>query len=344
MTINLNKKLVSEEELFKYIDHYDVYAKYIPDQEVAFGKNIYSPLRKREKNPSFGFFTGENGVMCFNDMTLKLMGNSVKFTMVMFNLNYFEALSKIATDFNMSDDFIVKKFNKQNYGETINNCKDQVMSKTFYKFKLGKKRRNWEKFDLEFWSQFGISFTTLKKYNVEPISHVFINDDIVNVEKHAYCFIEWKDGIETYKIYQPFSEKYKWLNSHDNSVWQGWSQLPLQGETLIITKSLKDVMAINEITGYDVVSLQSENVLPKANVLNDLKKRFENVILLYDNDYDKETNWGQEFSKKFSQEFLLFTACIDEKYKSKDFSDLVKNEGIYNARKILKDIILEIPF
>ena len=344
MTINLNKKLVSEDALFKYIDHYDVYAKYIPDQEVNYGKNIYSPLRKKEKNPSFGFFPGENNTMCFNDMTLRLKGNSVKFTMVLFNLNYFEALSKIATDFDMADDFIIKSFTKQNYGETINNCKDQVMSKTFYKFKLGKKRRNWENYDLNFWSDFGISLNTLKKYNVEPISHVFVNDNIVPVEKYAYCFIEWKDGVETYKIYQPFSKEYKWLNSHDDSVWQGWNQIPLKGEVLIITKSLKDVMAINEITGYDAVSLQSENVSPKENVMNDLKKRFETVVLFYDNDYDKEVNWGQEFSKKLAEEFLLFTTCIDEKYKSKDFSDLVKNVGIFNARQILKNEVMKIPF
>ncbi len=344
MTINLNKKLVSEDALFRYIDHYDVYAKYIPDQEVTFGKNIYSPLRKRESNPSFGFFTGENGVMCFNDMTLKQMGNSVKFTMMLFNLSYFEALSKIATDFDMADDFIVKKFNKQNYGETINTCKDQVMSKTMYKFDLAKKRRNWQNYDLEFWKQYGISLETLKKYNVEPISHVFINGAAVSVEKYAYCFIEHKDNKETYKIYQPFSKDYKWLNSHNDSVWQGWQQLPLKGEVLIITKSLKDVMCINEVLGYDAVALQSENVLPKQNVITELKKRFEVIILFYDNDYDKEINWGKEFSNRLAEEFLLFDICIDEKYKSKDFSDLVKNKGIFEAKEIFKNEIIVIPF
>lgn len=344
MVINLNKKLVSEDELFKYIDHYDVYAKYIPDQEVTFGKNIYSPLRKRENNPSFGFFQGESGVMCFNDMTLKLKGNSVKFTMILFNLNYFEALSKIAIDFDMADDFIVKKFNKQNYGETINTCKDQVMSKMIYKFNLAKKRRNWQPYDLDFWKQFGISLDTLKKYKVEPITYIFIDNTPIPVEKYAYCFIEHKDGKETYKIYQPFSKDYKWLSSHDDSVWQGWDQLPLKGETLIITKSLKDVMSINEVLNYDAVALQSENVLPKQNVIGELKKRFENIFLFYDNDFDKETNWGQEFSKRLSKEFLLFEIKIDDKWKIKDFSDLVKDKGEFEARKIFENEILDLPF
>jgi hypothetical protein len=33
-----------------------------------------------------------------------------------------------------------------------------------------------------------------------PISHIFLNDKIILADKHAYCFTEFKDGIETYKI------------------------------------------------------------------------------------------------------------------------------------------------
>ena len=38
---------------------------------------------------------------------------------------------------------------------------------------------------------------------------------VIPCEKYAYAYIEFKDGLPTYKIYQPFSENYKWLNNHD---------------------------------------------------------------------------------------------------------------------------------
>jgi hypothetical protein len=36
--------------------------------------------------------------------------------------------------------------------------------------------------------------------------HIFLNDKIILADKHAYCFTEFKDGIETYKIYQPLMQ------------------------------------------------------------------------------------------------------------------------------------------
>lgn len=341
MTINLNKTkdFVTKPGLFKYITDYDVFAKYITDQEIVCGKNIHSPLRKREENPSFGFFLGDGNELCFHDFTLKLKGDCVKFVMVLFNLSYFEALSKIATDFNMEDDFIVKKFEKVDNKLSVNTCRDKALENVSYKYTLGKKKRNWNNNDLKYWRQFGITLETLKRYNVEPISHIFMSGYPLKVDDYSYCFIERKDNIETYKIYQPFNKNYKWLSSHDESVWQGWSQLPTYGKTLIITKSLKDVMAIYEVLGVFAVSLQAEGVGPKPNVIRNLIQSFEHVFVFYDNDYDKEVNWGQSFGKKLADEYYLKNIFIDEKYKSKDFSDLIKNHGISKAKEIGEELI-----
>lgn len=351
MTINLNKTYLTKEKLFKYIEDYDVFAKYI-NQEIIVGKNIHSPFRT-ELRPSFGFFLGENNELCFHDFTLRLKGDCIKFVEILFNLTYYEALSKIAIDFGMKDDFYVKNLeplkislNTANLPINLNTSKEKALSKVIYKFSLGKKRRDWEPHDIIYWSDFGISLKTLKKYNVEPISHILFNNNPIKAEKYAYCFIEIKDGIETYKIYQPFSKDYKWLSTHNESVWQGWNQLPkeAQHEVLIITKSLKDVMSIDENTPYHAVALQCENVLPKKHVVEELQKRFYNIFILYDNDYDKEQNWGQIFSKALEEETGIESIKIDEEYKSKDFSDLIKNKGVKKATDILENELINPPF
>ena len=77
--------------------------------------------------------------------------------------------------------------------------------------------------------------------------------------------------------------------------------------------------------------------------MEELKARFGCIFLLYDNDCDKAVNWGREFGKKLSSKFGLVHKEIEEKYKSKDFSDLVKNHGYKFAKEYLEDLIA-VPF
>jgi len=331
--------MVSKQGLLKYLTDLEIYQKYI-DEEIIPGKSMLSPLRK-ENTPSFGFFRGQSGEICFNDFLLG-SGDCIKFVQMKFNLTFFEALSKIATDFDMEEDFIVKKMNKTVTNDIQIIGRDEFLDKATT-FDLKKTSRKWALHDVTFWEQYGISISTLEKFNVQPISHFHINNKIIKAEKYAYCFIEFKDDRETYKIYQPYSEKYKWLNSHNNSIWQGWSQLPTKGHDLIITKSLKDVMAIYEVTGISAVALQCENVLPKRHVFEELEKRFTVIYGFYDNDFDKEENWGRIFGQKLCSTYGLIYMEIDDEYRAKDFSDLVKSLGREKAKQIIIEEMM-LPF
>ena len=338
MTINLNKQYVSKELLLRYLNEYDIFSHYL-EEEIFIGKNTRSPFYL-DKTPSLGFFMGEGNEICFNDFKLNIKGDCIKFVQLKFNLTYFEALSKIAIDFGMEDDFIIKRKGIVKSEETP---VISLIEKNYNKYKIGKIRKDWSLKELQFWKQYGISLETLNKYKVQSISHISYGDKIFLCKDISFCFLEHKDKKETYKIYQPFNESYKWLNSHDDSVWQGWEQLPEKEETLIITKSLKDVMSIVETTGYSAVALQSENVLPKLNVILELKERFNDIIILYDNDYDKEENWGKIFAKRLSEHTGFDTREISSHYECKDFSDFVKKYGTEKAEDMFLNEIL-LPF
>lgn len=207
---------------------------------------------------------------------------------------------------------------------------------------LGKRAREWKSHDVLYWKQFGIGKETLELFKVQPIDFIFIGDNCFPADKYAYCFIEMKDGVETYKIYQPYNESYKWINNHNNSVWQGWTQLPQSGHNLVITKSLKDVMALHEL-GFTAVSLQSENLFPKRHVFKQLSDRFKYIEILYDNDYDSETNWGKLFGDKLAKELGLSDCYIPDKYEAKDTSDLIAKYGKNKAKEIISKEVL-LPF
>jgi hypothetical protein len=216
-----------------------------------------------------------------------------------------------------------------------NKIKKQDLIAKSVNYVITKRSRKWQLHDVMFWESFGVNKKTIEKYRVEAIDYFFINDIAYLADKYAYVFIEIKDNKETYKIYQPYNTVFKWVTNHDSSVWQGWEQLPLSGDDLIITKSLKDVMVIDNLLNLPAVALQCENILPKRHVFDQLRTRFKDISLLYDNDFDSEINWGRKFADKIARDFGLVDCFIPTTYQSKDPSDLVKNFGKEKAKHIL---------
>jgi len=339
MNINLNKKQITKKGLLAHILDVDIY-RYYTGQEVDISKPIQSPLGD-DKKPSFGYFIGDGNEIYFNDFRYG-GGDCIKFVQLLFGLNYFEALSKIAIDFNLGYYFYYKEVEstRKDYNPNNYEQKEKIL-RTANKFTLGKRKREWKAHDLLFWNQFGIDIKILKKFRVQPISYIFINGNPIKADKYAYCFIEQKDGKQTYKIYQPFNDKFKWLNNHNSSIWQGWDQLPMEGKQLIITSSLKDVMTINSILGLPAIALQAENTKPKKKIIEQLYKRFPEIILLYDNDFNKKINWGQSFAKDLVNEFGFKNICIPEIFLSKDISDLFKNLSKINLETFPEEQIIK---
>jgi hypothetical protein len=178
----------------------------------------------------------------------------------------------------------------------------------------------------------------LKFGRIFPISHIFINNNRFPAEKYAYVYVEKKDGNITLKIYQPFSERMKWLSKHDNSVWDLWDRLPPKGNKLIITSSRKDALCIWANTGIPSTCLQGEGYIPKEHIIQQLKDRFEVIYVLYDNDFHSDINNGRIFGKNLADKFNLIQIEIPTEWKCKDISDLCFNWG----KDIVKQVITEL--
>jgi hypothetical protein len=340
--MNLNKKPLTKTNLNTQVSDVQVYAFYT-GREIKLQSSSSSPFRD-DKHPSFGYYIGISGEICWKDFTLDIKGDYVEFVKQLFNLDFNQALVKIVEDFGLQDEFEYKPIDvPKTDGDKPEINRNQMIKKLDEFKQLDIKSRKAELYDIEFWLRFGITKETLIKYNVTPIEWYFINGNIIKTDKYAYAFVENKDNIETYKIYQPFNKEYKWINNHNDSVWQGWNQLPPEGDMLIITKSLKDVMSIVEVLGIPAISLQSESVMPKKHIVDELKERFDAIYLLYDNDYDKEKNWGQIYGTKLANEFGFWNIAIQDKRQCKDFSELVETFGAVSAKKIW-DIELSIPY
>ncbi len=327
--INLNSitynGLITKEDILKHVTQEDVFSYYLKDDASNLGV-FHSPLRD-DNIPSFAlyFHRDERNVIMFRDFATNDTGDFVVLVMKMFNVNYPEALKKIAFDLGLS------ALNVDLQKATVNYTR--IVTKE--KVELGIKLRPWFLRDREYWTAFGITKATLEKFRVYPISHVFYNDVAVKVHDYAYCYVEDKDGVISYKIYQPYEAKQrKWINNANYSVHQGYTQLPPKGWLLIITKSLKDVMSLHDCLGVSAIGLQSESVMMKDSVMDEYKSRFNKVICLFDNDQA-----GKKLSVSFTEKYNVPHFFVPELPNVTDFSDLVKGIGKEDAIQIVKQFI-----
>jgi putative N-acetylmannosamine-6-phosphate epimerase len=118
---------------------------------------------------------------------------------------------------------------------------------------------------------------------------------------------------------------------------QGYKQLPNKGERVIITSSLKDVICLHA-AGYNAIAMQSEMQVPEQKLVDELKSRFKQIDVLYDNDFAKVNNPGQTMAKKICDLYGFNNICIPTSFESKDPSDLVSNTHAFtNLNFILND-------
>lgn len=286
---------------------------------------INSPFRQ-DNNPSVSIFINNNNNVIFKDFGTHKSYNIWSFFEEYWNCTYEEVLLKITEDLNNMK-IGTSKIKITKHKQYVHNS--SIIEVTI---------REWRDYDLCYWESFGINLKWLKFGRIFPISHIFINNNRFPAEKYAYVYVEKKDGNITLKIYQPFSERMKWLSKHDNSVWDLWDRLPPKGNKLIITSSRKDALCIWANTGVPSTCLQGEGYIPKEHIIQQLKDRFEVIYVLYDNDFHSDINNGRIFGKNLADKFNLIQIEIPTEWKCKDISDLCFNWG----KDIVKQVITEL--
>jgi hypothetical protein len=196
--------------------------------------------------------------------------------------------------------------------------------------KIQIKKRNWNENIDKYWLEYYIPFELCDLYNVKPLLFYWVNDNLVyshDPKDPAYSY-EGKQGKR--KILRPYGpSKYKWINNLKKDFMFGIEQL-CNTDLCIITKSLKDVM-VYRLFNIDAVCVQSENTtsLPEIE-FNKLKKRYNKILLNFDNDSIGIKN-AEILSKKYN------LPLITTPYK--DVSTTIKQVGQTTTKEIIYNLI-----
>lgn len=306
--------------ILEKVTEYDIYRYYI-GEAFSVGRVMTSPFRQ-DKNPSFGIFkSSKSGSLLFKDLSSGLSGNCVTFVKELFSISYRDAIIKIVGDLVKHNLTISTK------GITIKEEYKPVSTV------LAVRRKNFTQGDDLYWNQYGINRDILKTFNVFPIYDYWING-IVQPWAYKYTNPGYAYQVfNKYKIYKPLSEKkYKWISNCSMYDIQGYEQLPYQGDLLIITKALKDVMTLYKL-GYNAIAPQGENHSIPVKVMKELSSRFTKIVIFYDND-----EAGKIGSAKIATQYSLESILIPEN-NSKDISDYVKDNGLDKATNLMKELL-----
>lgn len=328
------KPLPTYEDIFERLTSEQIFSNYIPN--VQFGTPMRSPLGDSDNVPSFHIFWSRKNKYMFKEHRYGWFGDAIDFVKIFFShRTQTEACMQICLDFGIEDFHIYDNIQRYSYnsGNQVVYCKPKPRIIVDIQVTV----RDWQQYDINFWGQYGITLEWLKYAGIYPIKYFFINGNVKIAEKLAYAYVENKDSKITYKIYQPYAKEIgrKWINNNNSSVWELWNMLPDTHNFLIITKSRKDALSIMATMNIPATSLQAEGTIPKQSVVDELKTRFDYIFLLYDNDFDKNVNYGRAYGEKLSEMFNLPQLELPENFGEKDYSDLVKSHGIHKAKKIL---------
>lgn len=272
--------MITKEDILCYITQEEIFKRYL-GYEIELNKKFRNPFRD-DKNPDCSFYYNSNGTLYFVDFACKdCGGDCFNIVQLYYQCDFFTALRHINRDFKLGlydgyawEDEIIQR--------------EKVQTKEF-KYIIKRRadiRYLWMEFtkqDLEYWSQFNISKEILDFFEVKAGFKAWINGWLY----HTYSF---KDPMYIYsfgeysQIYRPFANKNKkWRTNTNNKCLHGLKQLPKEGKELIITSSGKDVMCLYSL-GFNAIAPPSEGTIPDLLIIDDLKKRFTDIYVCFNND------------------------------------------------------------
>ena len=312
---------VNQESIMHYYTGLDINSK----------KLMLSPFRSDNHN-TVSFYKSKSDILYLHDFATGEHISCFQAVMKLYNCNYYEALDIIAKDFGLIE------------GEhQISTFKIVPELKETESAKIQVQIKDYTDEELEWWNQFGISKKLLKKYQVFSLQYVFLNGELKFTSSkqcpiYGYYFGKDKNHEEKWKIYFPLKEDYRFLNNTSKKLLQGYHQLPKTGDLLVITKSMKDVIAMYGF-GIAACAPNSETLFINDKQLEEFKQRFKHILVIYDNDRPGLHNMWliRKQNPELNYYFMPW-------YLSKDFTDSIKLVGVENMKEYVNEFMSNYKF
>lgn len=313
---------LTKEFVLSRITEEDIFLKYMNVYPTLTGR-YKSPLRT-DYNAGCNFYRDTRGVLKFRDPAYRINIDCFNLVSVVCKdaINYGHVLQRIAKDFNL--------YSKDIDYSVVANWQEAVEQAGKKLSIIQVKRKEFTKEELQWWRKQGILKEVLSSYKVSSLQILWLNGQVIySYSKKDPGFV-YHFGEYFYKAYFPERTSYRFLQNIDKNVLQGFDQLPEQGDFLIITKSLKDVMCMSTF-GIPSVAPTSESVLIEEMRFALLENRFFKIFTLFDRDRAGiHMSWLMK--KKYGTIPLMF-----EKNEPKDFCENYEKYGTSYMNELIEE-------
>ena len=323
---------ITKEFIFSKGINQESIMQYYTGLNVSSKKLMLSPFRE-DNHVTCAFYKSKSNILYLHDFATNEHINCFQVVMKKFNVNYYEALEIIAKDFGLIEGTHSNKITPI----IVKPLKETESSNIQVQIK------DYTEEELKWWESFGISKKLLKKYHIYSLQHVFINGQLRFTSSpkcpiYGYYFGKDKNGYEKWKCYFPLKTDYRFINNLSKKVLQGYHQLPKTGDLLVITKSMKDVVALYGF-GIAAVSPNSETLFIDDKKLEEFKQRFKHILVVYDNDRPGLYNMAKIRRKHPELNYFYMPW-----YLAKDFTDSIKLVGVENMKEYVDEFMSNYKF
>lgn len=325
------------------------------------GELIISPLRD-DCHPTCGFRYDNKGKLKFKDFAGYFWGDCFDLVALVMNNMYPNMKLNISNkhDFVKVLKHISYTFKDIFYGKEkdinlINEINTTICSIKNTKSKIELVVRDWNKYDIEYWSKMNIPINFLNLNFIHPVDQYYINRNINPEPKYYYdkedpCYGyvlgRDKNGIYNIKLYFPKRDKNHTKFITNCNHLEGIYNLDKNNyDIIVLTKSTKDRLCIganikrlNSLYGglnkvnIGVINIPHETYKLRQNEYDWLSSKLTEdgiIISLMDND-----EVGKNEAAWLQYTYKILPILIPKRYKSKDFAELIinnKDNISYNA-------------
>lgn len=316
VTLEEVRSKVAEEDIFRR------YCSNFRKINEPFLSDLYN-----DSNPSCRIFR-KNGELRYKDFGNGDYYNCFSYLQAKYRCTFYEALNIIANDFNI-------KQIKQSISPKVIVTNDII--EPIIKSRIEIVIQPYNLTDERIWRKWGISLDLLTRYSIYSCSHIFLfkENKVTTFEyKKSNPIYAYDFGDGNYKIYKPLevNKQSKWLSNVSKDILQGYKQLDNQGDILILTKSLKDVICYR-VLGFNAIAPQSESSSLGIDY-NTLLKRFKAIIVNFDED-----QVGRYYSNQIMQQMGFKSFFIDKPFK--DLAEYMEKHTVEEAKLMINNKINE---
>lgn len=259
--------MVDEVRLRFYVTDHAIYKHYVP--YFKYNSKVKSPFRK-ETDPSFIVYPRGNWID-YGRVSSKRQ-DGIALVSDLFEIPREEAIKKIWCDLVLNKDFVIE------------NVKIKSTQKQFYDIRT----RELNAHELSYWDiNFNVTKPYLDFFNVKALEGLYKKNDLIwssTPENPAYVYL-YNSNKNAFKIYRPLTQdRDKFRGQNNGKLLEGWEQLPLTADEVIIQSSYKDTIVCRRAgyLGFNPTGEASlKYILSKAIEIN---TRFKKVFVLFDND------------------------------------------------------------